>query len=99
MPRVTPLARAELAELEPIFEIIEETMGFVPNQTTGASFESLRRHFLQQQIVERAAVVSLFGWLDRWNDTMATELEQGPLAFASGHLGAHGWQVGKHRST
>jgi hypothetical protein len=42
------------------------------------------------------AVISLFGWLNRWNDTMATELEDEPLAFASQHLTANGWSAGKH---
>jgi hypothetical protein len=41
-------------------------------------------------------VISLFGWLNRWNDTMATELEEVPLAFGSKHLAARGWNAGKH---
>ncbi|MDZ7727690.1 MAG: hypothetical protein U5Q44_05530 [Dehalococcoidia bacterium] len=41
-------------------------------------------------------VISLFGWLNRWNDTMATDLEEEPLAFAQEHLGGAGWAAGKH---
>ena len=33
---------------------------------------------------------------ERFNDTMATELEQRPLAFAETTLAPSGWQVGKH---
>jgi uncharacterized peroxidase-related enzyme len=71
---------------------------FVPNATTDEQFASLRKHYNETEIVELVAVISLFGWLNRWNDTMATELESGPLSFASGRLSQHGWQVGKHGS-
>ena len=46
--------------------------------------------------MELVAVVALFGFLNRWNDTMATALEAGPLAFAERQLGARGWTAGKH---
>jgi hypothetical protein len=34
--------------------------------------------------------------LNRWNDTMATELEELPTAFAQRELAPAGWQLGKH---
>jgi len=69
----------------------------VPNAVTKAHFEDLHKYFSDDEIVELVAVISLFGWLNRWNDTMATELESEPLDFASKHLASRGWQVGKHR--
>jgi uncharacterized peroxidase-related enzyme len=72
--------------------------GVVPNAVTTAHFEDLRRHWDDGEIVELMAVVSLFGFLNRWNDTMATDLEDVPMAFASRTL-AEGWGgPGKHRS-
>jgi uncharacterized peroxidase-related enzyme len=68
----------------------------VPNAVTSAHFEELHKHFSDDEIVELVAMVSLFGFLNRWNDTMATELEPEPLAFASKTLSAGGWQAGKH---
>jgi len=41
-------------------------------------------------------VVGLFGFLNRWNDTMATELEPEPTALASRAYGEH-WEPGKHQ--
>ncbi len=38
----------------------------------------------------------MFGWLNRWNDTMASTLEPDPLRWASESLAASGWAVGKH---
>jgi uncharacterized peroxidase-related enzyme len=70
--------------------------GLVPNATTPEHFTQLRRHFSESQIIELIAVISMFGWLNRWNDTMATQLEDEPLRFASEHLAKRGWQVGKH---
>ena len=68
----------------------------VPNATTPEHFADLRQHFSDAEIVEIVATISLFGWLNRWNDTMATELEEEPTTFASGALASHGWEPGKH---
>lgn len=87
-PAFTPAERAAI------------TLGFAagrtPNETTEAHFAELRRHFSDGAIVEIVAVISLFGWLNRWNDTMASDLESAPLAFAAEHLVARGWSAGKH---
>jgi hypothetical protein len=34
--------------------------------------------------------------LNRWNDTMATALEELPIDFAQRELSPGGWQLGKH---
>ena len=60
------------------------------------AFAELRRHFDDDQIVEIVAVLALLGFLNRWNDTLATPLEVGPRNFAQCHLAAAGWKVGKH---
>ena len=70
--------------------------GISPNATGPEHFEEARRHFNDAQIVEIVSVVSLFGWLNRWNDTMATDLESEPMAFAAKHLAPNGWAPGKH---
>ena len=41
-------------------------------------------------------VVALFGYLNRWNDSMGTELENPAVKSAEKILGAKGWEVGKH---
>jgi uncharacterized peroxidase-related enzyme len=68
----------------------------VPNAVTPAHFEELHKYFSDDEIVELVAMVSMFGFFNRWNDTMATELEPQPLAFASKNLAPRGWQAGKH---
>jgi uncharacterized peroxidase-related enzyme len=68
----------------------------VPNLVEAEHFEALRRHFDEPQIVELVAVCALFGFLNRWNDTMSTELEGIPRTFADKHLASARWEVGKH---
>ena len=70
--------------------------GEVPNGATDAQFESLKAHFSERQIVQIVGIIALFGFLNRWNDTMATTLEADPVAFARDRLAGLGWQVGKH---
>jgi len=68
----------------------------VPNAVTPEHFQELRRHWDDDEIVELLAVIGLFGFLNRWNDSMATDLEEIPTAFADRTIGSHGWEPGKH---
>jgi uncharacterized peroxidase-related enzyme len=68
----------------------------VPNAATPERFAELREHWDDGQIVELLAVVGLFGFLNRWNDTMATDLEDKPTALGRRVLAAGGWEPGKH---
>ena len=67
-----------------------------PNQAAQEDFDELSKHFDEGQIVELVASVALFGYLNRWNDSMATELEEPPAKVARNIIGASGWQPGKH---
>jgi uncharacterized peroxidase-related enzyme len=67
-----------------------------PNEVTDASFSALRRHWSESEIVEILGVVAMFGFLNRWNDSMATPLEPVPTAVAEKALGEKGWTAGKH---
>lgn len=71
--------------------------GQSPNAVTDAEFAELRRHWDDVQVVEIVATIALFGFLNRWNATFATELESSPLAFATRHLEPLGWSAGVHR--
>ena len=69
----------------------------VPNAVTSELQARLRAHWDEGQVVEILGVVALFGFLNRWNDSMATSLEEGAESFATDHLGGFGWNKGKHR--
>jgi uncharacterized peroxidase-related enzyme len=68
----------------------------VPNDVTPRHFAELRRYWDDGEIIEMLAVVGLFGFLNRWNDSMATDLEDVPRAFAARSIGPAGWNPGKH---
>jgi uncharacterized peroxidase-related enzyme len=68
----------------------------VPNTATDDMFLALRKHWTEEQIVEIVGTIALFGFLNRWNDTLATPLEDEPIAAGEKYLAAHGWSVGKH---
>ena len=75
---------------------VAQAAGTTPSMVSDVDMENLKKHFDEDQIVEIVGVVCLFGWLNRFNDTMATDLENDLLDFASEHLASSGWQVGKH---
>ena len=67
-----------------------------PAAVTEEIAERLRRHWSDEDIVEITAVVALFGYLNRWNDSMGSALEDLPRAAGEARLAASGWSAGKH---
>jgi uncharacterized peroxidase-related enzyme len=67
-----------------------------PNEVTDELFARLRAQWSEGEIVEILGVVAMFGFLNRWNDSMATPLEAVPTAIAEKAVGAQGWTPGKH---
>jgi uncharacterized peroxidase-related enzyme len=91
--RASPLySEAERAALE-----FAEAAASQPNAVTDELMARLKQHWSDEQIVEFAGAVSLNGFLNRWNDTIAPALEAEPIEFGEHHLKRHGWSVGKHR--
>ena len=68
----------------------------VPNEAGAEHFDELKKHFDEGQIFEIVATIALFGYLNRWNDTMATTLETRAVVVAERAIGAVGWSAGKH---
>jgi len=67
-----------------------------PSAATPDHFAELREHYDEGELVELMSVICLFGWNNRWNDSVGTMLEDAPVAFAEAHLSRHGWTLGKH---
>lgn len=70
--------------------------GSVPNAVDTEIFARLRQHWDEEQIVEILAAICLYGFLNRWNDSMATDLESAPRALGERVLKKGGWTGGKH---
>jgi len=69
-----------------------------PNDVTDELFERMKRHWSEGEIVEITALIAYFGFMNRFNDTMATPLEEEPIHVAEKHIAQHGWKLGKHRA-
>jgi len=59
---------------------VARAAAFTPNQTTDHQIAKMREFYSDEQIVEIVGVIAMFGFLNRWNSTMATDLEQTPKA-------------------
>ena len=68
----------------------------IPNAVDDRIAENLRQHWNEGEIVEILGVIALFGYLNRWNDSMGTELEKEATESGEKHLNQSGWTPGKH---
>jgi len=68
----------------------------IPNAVDEALMVRVRAHWDEGEIVELVGVIALFGFLNRWNDSMATNIEPGAIAAGEQHLKWRGWMPGKH---
>jgi uncharacterized peroxidase-related enzyme len=69
----------------------------IPNNVDDTIAEKLRTHWNDGEIVEILGVISLFGFLNRWNDSMGTEIEEGAIESGEKLLNKVGWTTGKHQ--
>ena len=70
--------------------------GSVPNAVDAELFARMRQHWSEDQIVQILGAVCLYGFLNRWNDSMATDLEDPPREMGDRVLASGGWTGGKH---
>jgi len=68
----------------------------VPNAVNKDIRDRLHQHWDDGEIVEMLGVISLFGYLNRWNDSMGTTMESPAVESGEQYLGKHGFEVGKH---
>ena len=68
----------------------------IPNMVNEQIKERLYAHWDEGEIIEMLGVISLFGYLNRWNDSMGTSIEEGAVLSGQQYLGKHGWNKGKH---
>ncbi len=65
--------------------------GRAPNESNAAHFNELKKYFSDDQIIDIVLVISMFGFLNRWNDTLGTKLEDVPRDFVEEKLKPLGW--------
>jgi len=68
----------------------------IPNAVNKEIKEELYKYWNEGEIVEMLGVISLFGYLNRWNDSMGTTMEEDAIESGNKYLAKHGWSKGKH---
>ena len=68
----------------------------IPNGVDEDLSREIRKYWDDGEIVEMLGVISLFGFLNRWNDSMGTRIEE--AADKSGKKYIKGWNPQKHKS-
>lgn len=69
----------------------------IPNAVDETIKTELYKYWTEGDIVEMLGVISLFGYLNRWNDSMGTVVEEEAIESAEKYLGKTGWEIGKHQ--
>jgi alkylhydroperoxidase family enzyme len=70
--------------------------GAVPNDVDDKLMSRMKEHWSDEQIVQILGAVCLYGFLNRWNDSMGTDLEESPRSMGEKVLAQGGWTGGKH---
>ena len=65
--------------------------GATPNRSSKEHFIELKKHFSDELITDIVSVISIFGFLNRWNDTLGTKLEDVPKDFIEEKMIPLGW--------
>ena len=69
----------------------------IPNAVEDEIAAELHKHWEDDDIVEITAVIALFGYLNRWNDSMGSALEDLPIDAGNKYLDKTNWEIGKHK--
>src|SRR6266568_1576766 len=97
-PRIEPLPPEHSPDLKDELETLRTSLGFIPNSVlimqrkpamVRAFVQMLRAIWSPDSTVDRG--------LKRRNDTLATPLEDEPVAVGEAYLARGGWSAGKHR--
>ena len=84
----TPRERAALA--------LGLAAGATPNDVTAEHHAAVREHFTDEEARTLIAVCALGGFMNRYNDTLATVTDSESRDWADTHLSGLGWSIGKH---
>ena len=70
--------------------------GMTPNGIGPSHHADIRAHFSDAEARTLIAVIALGGFMNRYNDSLATVTDAESRDWASTHLSGLGWDIGKH---
>jgi uncharacterized peroxidase-related enzyme len=72
--------------------------GQQPSQAEQEHFDAMAEHYSTEEIVDIAGICAIYGFLNRWNDVVRTQLEDEPKSYTASMISEGGWEPGKHGS-
>ncbi len=70
--------------------------GSVPSSVDASHHAALRAHFTDEEARSLIATVAAGGFMNRYNDALATVTDDESAQWAMANLGPLGWDIGKH---
>lgn len=70
--------------------------GSSPSAVTPEHHAALREHFTDEEVRTLIGVVALGGFMNRYNDSLATVTDAESADWAAANLGSVGWEIGRH---
>lgn len=70
--------------------------GVTPRDVTPQHHADLRSNFSDAEVRTLFGVAAVAGFMNTYNDSLATVTDQGSVEWATEHLGPLGWDLGKH---
>jgi alkylhydroperoxidase family enzyme len=68
----------------------------VPSSVTAEHHGALRELFSDEEVRSLIGAVAVAGFMNRYNDSLATVTDEESVTWAREHLGPLGWEIGKH---
>jgi alkylhydroperoxidase family enzyme len=70
--------------------------GAAPNAVSSEHHADLRANFTDEEVRSLLAAVAVGGFMNRYNDSLATVSDEESTTWAAANLGPLGWDIGKH---
>jgi alkylhydroperoxidase family enzyme len=71
----------------------------IPNEVNENIINDVLKYWTEIELIELISAIALYGFLERWNSSLATQLEDSPTILATKLFDQHGinWNSGKHK--
>ncbi|MEL7208820.1 MAG: carboxymuconolactone decarboxylase family protein, partial [Actinomycetota bacterium] len=70
--------------------------GAAPSAVAPEHHRDLRAHFSDEEVRTLLGAVAVSGFMNRYNDSLATVTDEESTSWAASNLGPLGWDIGKH---
>ncbi len=73
-----------------------EAAATTPNAVDASHHAAIRQHYADEEARTLLSVVAVAGFMNRYNDSLATVTDEASSVWAAQNLSSLGWDIGKH---